>query len=66
LLALLATQAMDEVAGLGASSGKAAAGSASWRVGVHLPVKGNAEITEHAAAMAADNHHNTQVRVRTA
>jgi hypothetical protein len=66
LLALLATHAMDEVSGLGVNSGGKAAAGASWRVGVHLPVKGDTEIIEHAAAMADDSHHNMQVRMHSA
>jgi hypothetical protein len=53
LLALLAAQALQEAhdEGLGAG-GKATAGGCAWRVGVHLPVKGDADIAQHAAAMA--------------
>jgi hypothetical protein len=61
LLALLAAQAMDDAADAGINAGKA--GCASWRVGVHLPVKGDTEIAEHAASLAADSHLNKQVCV---
>jgi hypothetical protein len=63
LLALLASQIMDDAADLRSKSGKAGNG-ASWRVGVHLPVKGDREICEHATALAAESHHNTQVCLR--
>jgi hypothetical protein len=63
LLALLAAQAMDEAAGGGSSKGTAS--GATWRVGVHLPVKNEADITEHAAAMADDSQLKSQVSLAT-
>jgi hypothetical protein len=55
LLALLAVQTVEEAAAqrdsLGAGGRATAAGSA-WRVGVHLPVKNDSDIAQHAAAIA--------------
>jgi hypothetical protein len=64
LLALLAAQAMEETAG--SSSSKSSVFGISWRVGVHLPVKTDAEITEHAAAMAGEAEANTKVGTSSA
>jgi hypothetical protein len=56
LLALLAAQALEEAQGEGlGAGGKATAGGCAWRVGVHLPVKSDADIEQHAAAMAEGN-----------
>jgi hypothetical protein len=52
LLALLAQQCID-----GAACGNDQAAGSSWRVGVHLPVKSDADIEQHAAAMAQGGKH---------
>jgi hypothetical protein len=59
LLTLLAEHTMNDAVQGGGSSSTAA--GPSWRVGVHLPVKNDADIAAHAAVMAADTHF-TQVR----
>eukprot|EP00879_Flechtneria_rotunda_P013062 GHRR01013642.1.p1 GENE.GHRR01013642.1~~GHRR01013642.1.p1 ORF type:complete len:1083 (+),score=308.01 GHRR01013642.1:2122-5370(+) len=55
LLALLATQAMNESGGCAGGKGehRGYANGSSWRVGVHLPVKTDDAIAEHAAQLAA-------------
>lgn len=63
LLGVLAAQALEEAQGdsLGAG-GKASAAGCAWRVGVHLPVKSDDAIVQHAAAIA-DGHGHSQVRM---
>lgn len=58
LLTLLALQAMQS--GKGDMHGSHQVAGASWRVGVHMPVKADGDISAHAAQVAAEGR-NKQV-----
>lgn len=64
LLAMLAFQAMRNASSADANAGGASHGGAeSWRVGIHLPIKDDDSIVQHAAKLAVAAGHNKVSKV---